>query len=282
MKDCDFRLTGISLVVATVSNYAFYKARGWYDRFKEYRKKKNQPTPMPSISGTISQNTPALTPRTRSVSNANKVASVSGCDANLPGMVPEDIFLNNAVPDGEVPDVEVPDSEVPDGEVPDGEVPEGEVLDSQVPVDEVHEGQVSVNAYSTTTTIRSSTTQKDRDSPIQNNLLQDGVVLDSVVLPIQKMLPPPTFRIEMINNQVHNAEVVKSNIYSLLLFLLVPLTCAVLIFVIYFVQVEFLQILVPFWLYFMMSIILPLPIYFGNSSLRNFTLTNMKEMINQN
>ena len=255
-------------MAATVSNYAFYKARGWYDRFKEYRKKKNQPTPMPSVSGTISINTPAFTAKTRSVSSANKVASVSGCDANLPGMVPEDIVLNNAVPDGEFPD-----SEVPYGEVPDGEV---------------HEGQVSVNTCSTTaTTIRSSTSQKDPDCPIENNpihnnLLQDGVVLDSAVLPIQKMLPPPTIRIEMINNQVHNAEVVKSNVYSLLLFLLVPLTCAVVIFVIYFVQVEFLQILVPFWLYFMMSIILPLPIYVGNSSLRYFTLNTVKEFFFKN
>ena len=200
MNNFDFRLTGISLVVATVSNYAFYKARGWYDRFEEHRKKKNQPTPMPSISGTISQNTPALTPRTRSVSSANRLALVIGseCKANLPGMVPEDIVLNNAVPNGEVPDGEVadnevldnevpdnevpdgevldgeiidgevPDGEVPDGRVPDDEVPDGEVPDNEVPVGEVHEGQVSVNAYSTTTTVRSSTTQKDPYGPTEN------------------------------------------------------------------------------------------------------------------
>ena len=84
-----------------------------------------------------------------------------------------------------------------------------------------------------------------------------------------------------INNQAYNSEVVSSGLFSIL-FLAAAVVGVVLITFVNFIDFESFDIFYPFLHYFTYSILLPLPIYMTNSSLRTFTQTSVREIFSPN
>ena len=80
-----------------------------------------------------------------------------------------------------------------------------------------------------------------------------------------------------INNQAYNPEVISSGTFSSIILAVTILGGMLISFANFFLS-DFLNIFIPFMSYFLISIIMPLPIYITNSALRMFTLTSIKEM----
>lgn len=84
-----------------------------------------------------------------------------------------------------------------------------------------------------------------------------------------------------INNQAYNPEVVNSGTFSKL-FVTITIASVFFLTVLNFNQFDSLDFLYTFLNYFTVSILIPLHIYLGNSALRKFTHSSIKEMFVSN
>ena len=79
-----------------------------------------------------------------------------------------------------------------------------------------------------------------------------------------------------INDQAYNPEVIKSSAYSISLLSIIPIFGIISAIGLYTTHFNNLRVIAPFMFYFLFSILYTFPIYFSNSALRKYMMTQIR------
>ena len=307
-----FRFAGSVLAIVAFMSYAVFKARGWYLESKEfYKRQRNKSKIVPLISATnIPMNVISNKRDTSNMDPADSGPSNSGCRLN-PG--PSQFIPLNAGPSKEDPSNAGPSyvraldpfpsnagstNASPSNVIPSNASPTSTEpitvglsnagLSNAGPSNAGHSNAGTTNTDPSNTSPYKADPLKAKSSTPDNSIAGPSNAEFSSVFPCKTRTIVPTNQKNLpkknpfINNQAFNPEIVKSGIYSMILFVAVPMTCFFFYGFMFFMEIEFFKIMALTMIYFFFSIILVLPIYMSNSSLRHFTYARFVEMFLRN